>query len=84
MSVCVCVCMCVYIFICLWGFPGSTRGKESACQWRRYRAMSSVPGSGRSTGEGHGNPLSILPWRIPWTEEPDGLQSIGSHRVRHD
>ena len=27
---------------------------------------------------------SILVWRIPWTEEPGGLQSIGSHRVRHD
>ena len=27
---------------------------------------------------------SILAWRIPWTQEPGGLQSIGSHRVRHD
>ena len=27
---------------------------------------------------------SILAWRIPWTEEPDGLQSMGSHRVGHD
>ena len=27
---------------------------------------------------------SILAWRSPWTEEPDGLQSTGSHRVRHD
>ena len=27
---------------------------------------------------------SILAWRIPWTEEPGGLQSMGSHRVRHD
>jgi len=26
---------------------------------------------------------SILSWRIPWTEEPDGLQSTGSQRVRH-
>ena len=26
---------------------------------------------------------SILTWRIPWTEEPDGLQSMGSQRVRH-
>ena len=26
----------------------------------------------------------ILAWRIPWTEKPDGLQSIGSHRVRHN
>ena len=27
---------------------------------------------------------SILAWRIPWTEEPGGLQSMGSLRVRHD
>ena len=27
---------------------------------------------------------SILAWRIPWTEEPGGLQSIGSKRVGHD
>ena len=25
----------------------------------------------------------ILAWRIPWTEEPDGLQSVGTQRVRH-
>ena len=27
---------------------------------------------------------NILAWRIPWTEEPGGLQSMGLHRVRHD
>ena len=27
---------------------------------------------------------SILAWRIPWTEEPDELQSLGSQRVGHD
>ena len=27
---------------------------------------------------------SILAWEIPWTEEPDGLQSMGSQRVGHD
>ena len=27
---------------------------------------------------------SVLAWRIPWTEEPGGLQSIGSQGVRHD
>ena len=27
---------------------------------------------------------SILAWRTPWTEEPGGLQSMGSQRVRHD
>ena len=43
-----------------------------------------ISGLGRSPGEGNGNLLSILAWRIPWTEEPGGLQSIGLQRVRHD
>ena len=30
------------------------------------------------------NHSSILAWRIPWTEKPGGLQSMGSPRVRHD
>ena len=29
-------------------------------------------------------PYSILAWRIPWTEGPEGLQSMGSQRVGHD
>ena len=43
------------------------------------RETDSIPGSGRSPGGGHGTHSSILAWRIPWTEEPGGLQSIGSH-----
>ena len=31
-------------------------------------------------GEGNGNPLSILAWEIPWTEEPGGLQSMESQK----
>ena len=34
--------------------------------------------------EGTATPSSILAWGIPWTEEPGGLQSMGSHRVRRD
>ena len=34
--------------------------------------------------EGMAPHSSILAWRIPWTEEPGGLQSTGSQRVRHD
>ena len=33
--------------------------------------------------EGMATHTSILAWRIPWTEEPGGLQSIGSREVRH-
>ena len=35
-------------------------------------------------GEGNGNPLSVLAWRIPGIGEPGGLPSMGSHRVRHN
>ena len=35
-------------------------------------------------GEGNGNPLQCSCWRIPGTGEPDGLKSMGSHKVRHD
>ena len=34
--------------------------------------------------EGRAMHFSILAWRIPWTEEPGGLHSIGSQRVGHD
>ena len=46
--------------------------------------LGSVPGLERSPGEGNGNPLPILAWKIPWTKEPGRLQSMGSQRVRHD
>ena len=44
----------------------------------------SISGLGRSPGEWDGNSFSILAWRIPWTEQSGGLQSMGSQRVRHD
>ena len=42
-----------------------------------------IPGSGRYPGGGHGNPLPYSCLENPWTEEPGGLWSIGSQRVRH-
>ena len=42
----------------------------------------SVPGSGRSLEEDIATHSSILAWRIPWTEELGGLQSMGLQRVR--
>ena len=39
------------------------------------RGMDSFSGSGRSPGGGMATHSSILAWRIPWTEEPGGLQS---------
>ena len=37
----------------------------------------SIPGTETSAGGGHGNPLSILAWRIPWTEESRGYSPRG-------
>ena len=45
------------------------------------RDMGLIPGSGRSPGGGHGNPHSILASKIPWTEEPGRLQSVGLRTV---
>ena len=43
-----------------------------------------IPGSGRSPEIESGNLSSILAWKVPWREEPGGLQSTGSQRVGHD
>ena len=48
------------------------------------RDMSSVPGSGRSPGGGNNTLFHILAQRIPWTEEPGGLQSMGLQRLGHN
>ena len=114
----ICIYIPGHIYIC---FPGSSAGKESTC---KAGDLGSIPGSGRSAGEGIGYPLqdfgaslvaqlvknlpamqetwvpnlgqedlleegmathsSILAWRIPWTEEPGRLQSIGLQTVGHN
>ena len=63
------------------GFPGGSEVKASVCN---AGDLGSIPGLGRSPEEGNGNHSNILARRIPWMEEPGGLQSTGSQRVRHD
>ena len=48
------------------------------------RETGSYPGWEDPLEEEMAKHFSILAWRIPWTEEPDGLQSPGSQKVRHD
>ena len=62
-------------------FPGGSHGKESACN---VGDLGLIPGLGRPLEEGMASHSSIFAWRIPWTEEPGGLQSMGLQRVRHD
>ena len=66
------------ILMYVWGFP--VVNDPPARQQTQVQSL------------GQENPLekeiathsSILSWEIPWTEEPGGLQSMGSQRVRHD
>ena len=62
-------------------FPGGSDSKGST---HNVGDPGSVPAWGRSPGEGNGYPLQDPAWRIPWAEEPGGLQLVGSQRVRND
>ena len=60
------------------GFPGGSDSKESTClveTWIQPLVWDN------SLQEDMG--IHILAWRIPWIVQPDGLLSMGSHRVRH-
>ena len=62
-------------------FAGGSDGKESACKQKTQ--VRSV-GPEDSLEKGMATHSSVLAQRIPWTEEPGGLQSMGLQRVRHD
>ena len=59
------------------GFPRWRTGKEPACQGRRCKRCGFDAWSGRSPGEGNGNLLQYSCLKIPWTEKPGELQSVG-------
>ena len=56
------------------GFPGGAGIKNPPAN---AGGAGSIPGSGRSPGEGNATRSSILAWEILWTEEPGGLQTKG-------
>ena len=65
------------------GYPLAS-GKETAVQSRRcLKDTGSILGSGKSPGEGNGNPLQYSCLENPWTEEPGRLQSVGC-KVGHN
>jgi len=64
----------ITIVITLQSFHHSSVGKEIACN---AGDLCSIPGMGRSPGEGNGSPLQYSCLEIPWTEEPSRLQSMG-------
>ena len=57
-------------------FLGGTMGKENACQVET-QVQTLSPGL---PGVANCNYFSILPWKIPWTDKPGGLQSMGSQK----
>ena len=73
--------LCLMIFRASFGktssFPGGSLFKKSTFQCRRCGLEGLLE-------EEMATHSSILVWEIPWTEEPGGLQSMGSQRVRHD
>ena len=60
------------------GFPGDPDSKESTCNAGSVLAQEDPLEKGVATHS------SVLAWRIPRTEEPSRLQSMGSQRVGHD
>ena len=76
-----------YIFVPIYhigGLPSSLVVKNPPANSGDARDRSSIPGSEDSLEEGMAAPSSMLGQRIPGTEEPGRLESIGLHRVRHD
>ena len=74
-----------YINLLNRGFPGGASGKESTCQCRRPKRCGFDPSVGNDPlEEGMATHSSIVAWRIPWTEEPGGLQSRALQRVGHN
>ena len=59
-------------------------GKNLPANARDRRDLGSISGSGDPLEEGMATRSSVLAWRIPWTVEPGGLQSLGLQRVGRD
>ena len=62
-------------------FPGGSDGKASAC---KAGDLGSIPGWEDPLEKEMATHSSTVAWKVPWTEEPCKLQSMGSQRVRHD
>ena len=70
-----------FFFLCLGGFPGASDSKEFSCNAGTQVQPLDQEDPLEKEMATHS---SILAWRIPWTEESCGLQSMGLQRVRHD
>ena len=66
------------------GLPSGSVAKNPPANAGDLRDMCSIPALGRSLEEEMATHSSLLACKIPWTEEPGGLQSMGSLRVGRD
>ena len=66
------------------GFPGGSAVKNSSAVQETQETWVRSLGQKDPLEEGMATHSSILAWRIPWTEKPGGLQSMGLQRARHD
>ena len=67
-----------------WDFPGGAVVKSLPANAGDAKDAGLIPGSRRSPGVGNGTHSGIFAWKILWTKEPGGLQSMGSQRVTHN
>ena len=72
---------CSFSWLSNRGFPGGSDSKESASN---VGDVDSTPVLGNPLEEGMATHSSIVAGRISWTEQPGGLQSMGSQRIGHD
>ena len=74
----------LYDPVYIYSFPGGASGKELVCQQETQELPVWPLGWEDPLEEERATHSSIRAWRIPWTEEPGRLQSIGLQRVGHD
>ena len=77
------VCMCLYMHL-LGASQVAQWVKNPPVVWKTQEMWVQSLGQEDSLEEGMATHSSILAWRIPWTKEPGGLQSIGSQRVGYN
>ena len=66
------------------GFSGGSVAKNLPAMWKTQERRVQSLGQEDPLEEGMATHRSIFVWRIPWTEESGGLQSMGSQRVGYD
>ena len=66
------------------GFPGGSVVKNPPTMQETQMTRVQSLGQEHPLDEAMATHFNILAWEIPWTEEPGGLQSLGSQRARHD